>query len=288
LLGSTSLSTFEVTPSSTTVYYIRGEGGCVTPGSCGSVSVTAQDVTAPIVSCPSKDMVYKDGSCEALVPDYSRKVVYSDDCSNNLTYNQSESAGSVVVSSSVIQIEVDDNNGNIGTCNIDLVVLDTISPVFYKCPSNVTIKDTEASNYVYLTPVGLDNCGNVTISLLSGLGSGQNFSIGSNVETYEISDASGNSNTCSFEILVQSSLGVDELEGFKVRIYPVPAKHEFIIEGLKGFDEISISNLNGKNVLSARLNSEALKINVSEWSKGAYLIQLNSRQGTKHAKFLKD
>jgi Secretion system C-terminal sorting domain len=39
-IGNTAGSTFSVSPGSTTTYYVRGEGGCVTPGSCGSVTVT--------------------------------------------------------------------------------------------------------------------------------------------------------------------------------------------------------------------------------------------------------
>lgn len=39
-VGTTSTSTFNVSPSTTTTYYVRGEGGCVTPGSCGSVTLT--------------------------------------------------------------------------------------------------------------------------------------------------------------------------------------------------------------------------------------------------------
>ncbi len=40
-IGTTAGTTFEVTPGDAiTTYFIRGEGGCVTPGSCGSVAVT--------------------------------------------------------------------------------------------------------------------------------------------------------------------------------------------------------------------------------------------------------
>ncbi|MBP0902411.1 hypothetical protein J8H85_01105, partial [Mariniflexile gromovii] len=41
LVGSTAGSTIIVTPpTGTTTYYVRGEGGCVTPGSCGTVTIT--------------------------------------------------------------------------------------------------------------------------------------------------------------------------------------------------------------------------------------------------------
>ncbi|NOQ70640.1 MAG: T9SS type A sorting domain-containing protein [Crocinitomix sp.] len=40
-IGWTTGTTFEVTPvDPSTTYYVRGEGGCVTPGSCGEVEVT--------------------------------------------------------------------------------------------------------------------------------------------------------------------------------------------------------------------------------------------------------
>ncbi len=39
-IGTTSGTTFAVSPTSTTTYYIRGEGGCATPGTCGAITVT--------------------------------------------------------------------------------------------------------------------------------------------------------------------------------------------------------------------------------------------------------
>ncbi len=40
-IGSTTGSSLIVTPTTgTTTYFVRGEGGCVTPGSCGTVSIT--------------------------------------------------------------------------------------------------------------------------------------------------------------------------------------------------------------------------------------------------------
>jgi hypothetical protein len=38
-VGTTSGSTFAVSPASTTTYYVRGEGGCTTPGTCGAITV---------------------------------------------------------------------------------------------------------------------------------------------------------------------------------------------------------------------------------------------------------
>ncbi|WP_299603725.1 T9SS type A sorting domain-containing protein [uncultured Aquimarina sp.] len=44
-VGTTTSSSIVVTPTGpSTTYFIRGEGGCVTPGSCGSVSVTVNNL----------------------------------------------------------------------------------------------------------------------------------------------------------------------------------------------------------------------------------------------------
>ncbi|MGG8498023.1 hypothetical protein ACQY1Q_16560, partial [Tenacibaculum sp. TC6] len=43
-IGTTATGSFNVSPTSTTTYYVRGEGGCVTPGSCGTVTVTVNNL----------------------------------------------------------------------------------------------------------------------------------------------------------------------------------------------------------------------------------------------------
>nr|MVO11100.1 hypothetical protein [Flavobacterium profundi] len=46
LVGTTASSTFVVTPTGpSTTYYIRGEGGCVTPGTCGSITINVSTVS---------------------------------------------------------------------------------------------------------------------------------------------------------------------------------------------------------------------------------------------------
>ncbi|PZO28607.1 MAG: hypothetical protein DCE86_11910 [Flavobacteriaceae bacterium] len=40
LVTSTSTGSFSVSPTTTTTYYVRGEGGCVTPGACATITVS--------------------------------------------------------------------------------------------------------------------------------------------------------------------------------------------------------------------------------------------------------
>ncbi|MDG1333234.1 MAG: proprotein convertase P-domain-containing protein, partial [Crocinitomicaceae bacterium] len=39
-VGTTAGSTFTVSPTTTTTYFVRGQGGCTTPGTCGAITVT--------------------------------------------------------------------------------------------------------------------------------------------------------------------------------------------------------------------------------------------------------
>jgi hypothetical protein len=44
-----------VSPAPGTTYYVRGEGGCVTPGSCANISVTVNPAVTPAVTISSSD-----------------------------------------------------------------------------------------------------------------------------------------------------------------------------------------------------------------------------------------
>jgi hypothetical protein len=50
LVDSTSGSSFSVSPSSTTDYFVRGNGGCTTPGSCGTVEVVVNSNPTPSIT----------------------------------------------------------------------------------------------------------------------------------------------------------------------------------------------------------------------------------------------
>ncbi|MBL4670310.1 MAG: hypothetical protein JKY30_13755, partial [Flavobacteriales bacterium] len=50
-LTTTTSNSLVVTPGANTTYFIRGEGGCVTPGSCGQVGVTVNTIpSTPTIS----------------------------------------------------------------------------------------------------------------------------------------------------------------------------------------------------------------------------------------------
>ena len=99
---------------------------------------------------------------------------------------------------------ITDVNGNFITCAVWIEVED-ITPPTANCPNDITVIADAGScgtDVTYNLPTGSDLCGNVTVTLVNGLGSGANFPVGNNTETYAITDEAGNTTTCSFVVTV--------------------------------------------------------------------------------------
>lgn len=104
--GGTSIgsgTTLNVTPTSATSYFVRGEGGCVTPGTCVQIDVQVNPVynlneTASI--CQSQTYIYPDGSSGTISESHTSTLTTVAGCDSiivtNLTvlplYNLNESA----------------------------------------------------------------------------------------------------------------------------------------------------------------------------------------------------
>jgi len=69
-IGSTAGATFSVSPSANTTYYIRGEGGCVALGSCGTVSVAVKpdyNLSETVEVCSGDSYTFPDGTAQSNI-----------------------------------------------------------------------------------------------------------------------------------------------------------------------------------------------------------------------------
>jgi hypothetical protein len=97
-----------------------------------------------------------------------------------------------------------DAHGNINTCNQIVTVVDNEAPSI-TCPANISVNnDANQCGAVvnYTTPVGTDNCAGVTTTQTAGLASGSFFPVGNTTNTFVVTDAAGNTATCSFTVTV--------------------------------------------------------------------------------------
>ncbi|MGB1451224.1 MAG: HYR domain-containing protein, partial [Marinirhabdus sp.] len=118
------------------------------------------------------------------------------DCSNTGTTN-------------TVTLTVEDDMGQQATCTATVTVEDNIAPAI-TCPGDITVGNdagTCGAVVTYAPPSGTDNCASATTAQTdaTGLSSGDTFPVGATVLEYTVTDASGNTATCSFTVTVEDT-----------------------------------------------------------------------------------
>ena len=75
-----------------------------------------------------------------------------------------------------------------------------------------------------------------------------------------------------------SPTDVEENEASAVSLFPNPADHSLKIEA-EGMTQVKVHNMLGQLVYEAECNSNALNINVSDWSNGLYSVSIGTATG---------
>jgi len=171
-----------------------------------SFTVTVEDNTAPaIVSCPTDISVSTTDNCDAIanwtVP------TFSDNCDANPVISSTHNSGDVfLLGTTIVTYTATDSTGNQSTCSFNVIVEDNVVPQFTSCVANVVVTaDTQCQAAAeWIAPEVTDNCSDV-ITLSSDFSSGDVFPLGSTTVTYTATDEAGNSNTCSFEVIVEDN-----------------------------------------------------------------------------------
>ncbi|HNB82730.1 MAG TPA: HYR domain-containing protein, partial [Chitinophagaceae bacterium] len=104
----------------------------------------------------------------------------------------------------VITVYATDISNNVSSCTHTVTVLDTIKPTL-TCPANISVPSSFgqcAAIVMFINPNGTDNCPGAITTQIAGLPSGSAFPVGTTTNTFRVTDASGNSSTCSFTVTV--------------------------------------------------------------------------------------
>ncbi len=199
--GLASGSAFE--PGETTVTYVVTDISGNT-ASC-SFTVTVTDNENPEITCPTDiTMNIPDGDCDAVV-NYSLPTA-TDNCGIDtlILINGFAPGETFPTGITAVTYEAIDPSGNIATCSFTVSVIETVPPEI-TCPADIALPaDHGICGAVvnYTAPEGTDACPGATTILDSGLGSGATFPVGVTTETYTVTDASGNSVSCSFTVTI--------------------------------------------------------------------------------------
>lgn len=170
-----------------------------------SFDVIPSDNSAPTISCPSNINLNNDsGVCGATVT-YTTPVGL-DNCSGaTTTMTAGMASGSIFpIGTTTTTYEVTDGAGLTSSCSFDVLVIDTENPTI-TCPAAITQNNDigECGAVIsYTSPAISDNCSGSILTQTAGFASGDLFPLGTTTNTFIVTDVSGNTGTCSFDVTV--------------------------------------------------------------------------------------
>jgi len=171
-------------------------------GTC-NFDVIPSDGTAPNVTCPSDQLVNLNAGCESTLLSYTSSANVSDNCDGAPSVTQSPALGTTITANTTVTISVEDADNNTNSCDFEVIVQDLIAPTI-TCAADINVNFNSSCQFVvgnYLaTPVSLgDNCAG-TPTVTQSPAAGATIS-GQSAITLTASDASGNTSTCSFNLI---------------------------------------------------------------------------------------
>ncbi len=170
-----------------------------------SFSITVLDAENPTITCPQQINVENDNEQCGAVVNY---VITSDDNCPGVNHAQSDATGltsgnEFPVGTTTLSYTATDAAGNTTSCTFDVTVRDTQKPDI-ACPGPIT-QDSESGKceagvlYNFLTG---DNCPPPMFQSYGLQSSGGNYPVGTTTQTLQVTDAYGNTASCSFDITI--------------------------------------------------------------------------------------
>ena len=165
-----------------------------------SITFTVVDDIAPEVVVPTDITVNNDaGQCGASVT-YAAPFAL-DNCNLDTVYYSHAPGSYFSVGQTQVTVTAHDAAGNISSGMFTITVVDTEAPTLVSVPNDTILGFCNAS-FVYPTPSFDDNCGVFSVTLISGIASGNVFPVGTTENIYVATDVHGNTDTVAFNVTV--------------------------------------------------------------------------------------
>ncbi len=169
-------------------------------------TVTVNDTENPTITCNAPILVSNDeGQCGAVV---NYTVTSTDNCAGQtIVQTAGIASGSFFPKGTTTNtFVVTDASGNTATCSFTVTVNDTENPtITCNAPIVVSNDEGQCGAVVNYTVTSTDNCAGQTIVQTAGIASGSFFPKGTTTNTFVVTDASGNTATCSFTVTVNDT-----------------------------------------------------------------------------------
>jgi streptogramin lyase len=169
-------------------------------------TVTVRDIENPVISCPVDVTINTDAESPTAVYSYTYPTA-TDNCSASIARTSGFASWyAFPLGKTTNTFIATDGAGNTDTCSFAVTVNDNQAPKI-NCPQSMTIctdRDQSTSDFSFVPPTVTDNSNeSLTAVLRVGcLTSGSAFPMGTTTNTYDTTDSSGNTSSCSFSVTV--------------------------------------------------------------------------------------
>ncbi|MBK9452431.1 MAG: HYR domain-containing protein [Bacteroidetes bacterium] len=202
--GLASGSTFPI-GTTTNVFQVTDASGAT--ATCSS-TVTVVDTDLPVLTCPSNITVNTASGLCSAVATFSAPVG-TDNCPGTTTVQSSglASGATFLAGTTTNTFTATDAVGNTATCSFTVTIIDNELPTI-TCPANITGNSDPglcSKVVTFSAPVGADNCAGPSTSQTAGLASGAAFPVGTTTNVFRVTDAAGNTATCSFTVTISDN-----------------------------------------------------------------------------------
>ena len=199
---------------STCPQFPASPGGCVDSGDACSINFCSNiygidcqlDSFDPVIEgCPSDQLSSTaSNSCNAMVSWIA--PVATDNCGISSFTSTHNPGDTFPLGKTTVTYTATDNNGQTTTCSFQVEVVDDIAPSITGCPGDIMATEIDpidkTATVNWQEPTAMDNCAMSNFS--STHSPGMKFNQGNTLVTYTATDQSGNVQTCSFTVVVQS------------------------------------------------------------------------------------
>ena len=268
-----------------------------------SFNVEIIDNTNPeITSTHNNQQVDADANCEASLPDYTGDVTATDNCSDftNMTVTQIPESGTIISgTSNTVTLTVTDEAENFAEVSFNVEVVDNTNPII-TCIENQSIDLSEGETFYTVQGAEFDptstddNCDLVSVendfNNTATLENAQ-FPVGITTVEWTVTDNAANTATCSFEITVNTLVGIVDLSANGISIYPNPTSGFVYISSYidkEVFKNVEITDIHGKTISYFQINKSAnIQIDISNKPDGIYFLKIHTNDRFFYSKIIK-
>ena len=257
------------------------------------------DVDDPILVCQDATVSLDENGMAEVLPEYFISSDSFDNCGITITAVDVTDVTCADIGAPItVTVFVSDDSGNIASCQATMTVVDDMGPVLEGCPEDMTV-DPGAVDLFYEVPdytVGVtatDNCSDPAGAVTQDPAVGTLLPDGVYTVTLSSTDDEGNVGSCSFELTVESVLGVASNQlNAGVAIYPNPARNVMNIGNSTDIqlERAVIYDLNGRMIQTIDLSdmSAEASVNVAHLASGVYMVQLQAQDGQAIKRLVKE